>query len=734
MTRPMPVEPAADLGPTPDDHLWDYVHVVLRRRWLVLVVFLAVVSVATFRSVLTRPVYQGTARLLIDRNAPAVLNFRDVAEVNAAWWGDEYFKTQYEILQSRVLARRVVEELKLLQDPEWGGPRPAAEVEAAVAARPGESPVMEGAIDRLVGRLRVSPVKNSRVVNVSVEAFRPDLAARLANAVSELYMTHTVEVASRTNRESGQWLGDQIEAQRQKVEAAERALRAMKEQRGTNNADERRALLQQRLVQLGSSLTTLRTERIQAEAAYLEMKRAERPEDLPEVTSDSVVQSVRLDLARLEQQEGQLRANYTDAHPTMVKLREQMDLLRQKMQVEARRVVRTAESAYRARAAQQASLTAELERTQAEIDEISMRLISFDNAKRELDAAKGVLTSLVGRQKETDVAQELKFSNVRVIDPAIVPRGPVRPNTRRDVLLALLVGLLAGVGLAFVLEYLDNTVKTPEDVRAHLRAPLLGIVPEVAGDADDRSKLATGQQQGSFLEGYRVVRTALHYCWTEKGPRVVVVTSTAPGEGKTLTSANLALTLAAQQRRVLLVDGDLRKPSAHALFDLARRPGLSDVLVGECPAEKAIRHVGDTGLDVLTAGTAAPSPGDLLTHEAMHAIVGSLRARYDWVIVDTPPVGAVADALVLASYADGVVVVVGAETVPRKGVARTLERVAETGSRLLGLVLNRARVQKHAYYYGHYYDHYYGSRDYGAEDREPKVVGLARARRLKGRA
>jgi capsular exopolysaccharide synthesis family protein len=297
----------------------------------------------------------------------------------------------------------------------------------------------------------------------------------------------------------------------------------------------------------------------------------------------------------------------------------------------------------------------------------------------------------------------VKASNIRIVDPAVVPGGPIRPNRNRDITTGAMLGLFLAIGLAFLLEYLDNTIKTPEDVRVHLPGvPLLGVVPE----SQDANLVVSGTRQSVFSEGYRVVRTALSYCWPQQGPRTVLVTSTAPGEGKTLTSVNLAFTLATLGGKVLLVDCDMRKPQAHSLFRTRRTPGLSDVLVGKTKPSDAIQTLQQ--LSFLGAGTHAPSPADLMTTHTMRVFLDALRENFDWVILDTPPVGAVAEALVLASLTDGVIVVAGAEMVPRKAVAHTAERIGETGARVLGVILNRAQVQKHSYYYGRYYGHYYG--------------------------
>ena len=276
----------------------------------------------------------------------------------------------------------------------------------------------------------------------------------------------------------------------------------------------------------------------------------------------------------------------------------------------------------------------------------------------------------------------------------------------------MLNGMLAGLGLglllAFGLEYLDNTLKTPDDVRKHLGAPMLGVIAENQTKTPGPVLLGI-RPTGSFSEGYRVLRTSLNYCWPEAGPRVLAVTSTAPGEGKTLTSVNLALTLASTEGKVLLIDADLRRPQAHTLLNAQRRPGLSDVLVGRTKPSDAVQRVAN--LSFLSSGTRAPSPADLMTSPVLEGLLGGLRGYYNWIVIDTPPVAAVADALIIARATDGVVVVIGAEMVPQGSVAKTLERVAETGARVLGVVLNRAQTQRYGYSYGHY-GHYYG-RYYG---------------------
>lgn len=692
------------LGPE-EVHPLEYLAVVVRHARLVVAVLLAVTIIAAVRTFMTRSVYKSTVQLLIERDTPSVLTFKEVAELDSA--RDDYFQTQYKLLQSRSLARKVIEDLNLLQDPEFGGPRDPGQVAAAYKMRPGDSQILEGASDAFLGRLKVEPVASSRIVAVSFEAFRPELAAQAANDLSQKYIEQTLEFRYKTSAEAVKWLGTQIEDQRAKVEEAEERLQKLKEKEGIVNIEDRRTLLTQRLGELGSALNGSRAQRLEKEAIYQQMRASAAPEELPQVMKDPIVQSLRADIANLERQHAQLHERYLEKYPEVAKVKAQIDETRQRLRVEAQRIIRSAENDYRGAVAQEAKISEALEATKAEGLDLSRRAVAYDSYKREMEAGKEVLNSLLSRHKQTDVALELKSSNIRTVDPAVVPRSPVRPNRPRDIFYGMLVGLGLAVGLAFLIEYLDNTVKTPEDIRLHLPSPLLGVIAEMESKNPGPVLLAA-RPTGSFAEGYRVLRTALNYSWAERGSRVVAITSTVPGEGKTLTSVNLALTLASGEGRVLLIDGDLRKPQTHTMLKTQRRPGLSDVLVGQSKPADAIQRVEGTSLSILCSGTHVPSPADLMTTQALEGLLDGLRGLYNWIVIDSPPVAAVADALILTRVTDGVVIVVGAEMVPRSAVSQTIERISETGARVLGLVLNRAVFDRQSYYYGSYYGRYYG--------------------------
>jgi polysaccharide biosynthesis transport protein len=686
-------------GPRPEPlHLRDYWHVVLRRRWLALAVFLLVAGAAVARVVLVRPVYQAHSQILIERDVPKVVDFDEKARADDAW--QDYYQTQYRLLQSRLLARRVVERLHLLQDAEFQGPRSEAELKAAEEAAPGASPVMEQAIDRFLERLTVRPVKNSQLVAVAYQADRPALAAQVANALPEVYIQQTLDFRYRISAEAGAWLARENQEQSRKLEAAELALQKFSEHEGLVNVEERRSLVEQKLKDLGSSLTAARTRRLEKEALYLQMQRTGNPEELPEVIRSPLIQTLRTELATLERQGAQLQAKgYLEQHPEAVKVREQVEGTRQKIAGEARRIVRAAQNDFLVAADQERRVGGALEGAKDEALDLEKRALKYDALKRDLDASQRVSDSLVVRQKQTDVVRDVRASNVHVIDAAVIPTVPVRPRPVRDVGLGVMLGLALALAAAFLRDYLDTSVGKPGDVRL-MGLPLLGVIAE----APDRRRplvVARSARPDPFAEGYRVLRTALPLPPEVGDAQVLLVTSTLPGEGKSLTSVNLALTLASTEERVLLIDTDLRRPSLHTLLNARRVPGLSEVLIGMSPAADAIHRVPGSRLALLPAGTPLQrNPADLLATHALRKLLAELRGRYDRIVLDTPPVGAIADALILAPQAEGVLVVAHSGKVTRSALTHVLERLANAGGRVLGVVLNRARPDRHAYDYG----------------------------------
>ena len=691
--------PAFPESPTRDDKpLVAHLRVILRYRVMVAAVFVSVVALAALKSWTTRPVYKAEAQIQIERENPAILTaFKGVADVNERGWADDYYQTQYKLLQGRTLARQVIQRMGLQNDPELAG---------RVGAGGGPEAV-DASVDAFLDRLTVQWIRNSRLVTVAFESHDPEQAARVANTLAEVYIEQAMAARYQTATDASLWLRRQIDDQRGKVQRAEVALQGLREKEGIVNIDERRVLVDQRLKDLGSTLTGLKSQRVQKEALARQMRAARDPEELPDAMHSKLIESLRIDLARLERQMAELKERYLDQHPEVLKVQKQIDETRRSLGAEAARLVRAAENDYQAAAAQEGAVALALDAAKAEALDLQRRGVQYDSLKRELEAGKEVLNSLLARHEQADVAQELQTTNLRVADPATVPRFAVRPRRVLDLAIGLILGAGLSIGLALLRDHLDVTLKTPDDVRLGLGVPLLAVLPLRPAPADGSAAGDAFTGDGAAVEGYRLLRAALRHAWPDAAARAVLVTSTAPGEGKTATSVGLARILAAAGEKTLLVDADLRKPEAHDAVRARRAPGLAEVLAGEARLAEAVQTL-PGGLAFLASGASGPGSGDLLTVERLDPLMAAARGAYRWVVIDTSPVGAVSDPLVLGPRVDGVVVVAAAETVPGPAVRRTLERIADSGARVLGVVLNRARVDRHAYDYQHHYGHGYG--------------------------
>jgi succinoglycan biosynthesis transport protein ExoP len=431
------------------------------------------------------------------------------------------------------------------------------------------------------------------------------------------------------------------------------------------------------------------------------------------------VQALKAELALLQKEEARLAETLGDRHPDMVRVRGQIRSTEEKIRAEMRNVARAAESEYRTALAKEARLAATLEAVKREAQDTNRKSIDYSALKREVETNRQLYQDLLTKTKQTGLETELKTTNIRVVEKAERPRGPVSPNKMRNYQIAIILGLLVGIGLALGFEHLDNTFKTPEDVKESLQVPFLGMVPDVslkAGGGASRGPNASQilkSPNSAVADAYRVLRTNLIFTSAETTGRVILVTSASPGEGKTTTLANLATALAQNGAKVLAVDGDLRRPTLNHHFGLQKTPGLSDLIVGKAAASQAIQSTRVNGLQLLACGYQPPNPAELLGSPMMKQILDAIRAHYDWVLIDAPPLLAMADAPVLSSLVEGVVLVLAAEVATKPAVMRAIDQVHGVGGKVIGVVLNKVNLERNSYYYSQYYGEYY--RSYYAE-------------------
>ncbi|MBW1698688.1 MAG: polysaccharide biosynthesis tyrosine autokinase [Deltaproteobacteria bacterium] len=732
--------------------LRDYLRVLLKRRWIIFSVFMIVVLSVAVHTFTATPIYQATARIVIEKENPNLVSIQEVMAVDAT--GSDYYQTQYRIIESRSVAREVIKKLDLKNSPEFFPPpkddvmsnirRWMADtigfwkdwIRSLIRTELPPSPVDAGGpeqdaglVSAFISRIDVKPIRNSRLVDIRMEAADPVLAAKMVNALVQAYIDRNLETKLQAAKDAVKWLAERIEEERKKVEQAENALLRYKEKHGiiTGFSSDAEKITAEKLAQLNAQVVEAESRRVEAETRYRQAMALEQTPDMldsiPEVLKNDLVRQIKKMEVDLYNRMSELSKKYGRNHPRMVAIRSELAELQKRKMQEVKRVVNSLRNEYRLAVAREESLKQALAAQKAESLELNKKAIQYGVLQRQAESSRHMYELLIKRFKETTLTEEMKTGNIRIIDRAEVPLHPVKPKKRLNLMLAVVVGLMLGVGLAFFLEYLDNTIKVPDEIKSFLRVPFLGPVPafSTAGDYDGipPDLITVHSPKSSASESYRGIRTGILFSSADSSPQVLMVTSATLDEGKTSCSANLGIIMAQGGSRVLLIDCDMRRPRLHHLFELQRESGMSNFLVGSGELEGIIRKTPIKNLDVIPCGPVPPNPSEILGSNRMRNLIKTLRNQYQRIIIDTPPVTAVTDSMVLVPMVDGVLVVIRAGVTPRQVVQNGIDQLRSINARILGAVLNGVRTGRDSYYYYQYYYYYYGEE----EGKRQKRVG-----------
>ena len=715
-------------------HLLDRLNVVYKYRYVALSVFLVVVLASLVRTYTTTPLYRAQARLLIDTEddgASAVINSVNTVASDYYIDPDLYFNTQYRILIGRQLGTRVVGRLDLARVAEFNGTgatptrlgqvlsqmrnQIAGPIRSVLGRETGTAtgePSDAALTAAFLSRMSVTPVPNSRLVDVGFVSADPQFAAQAINALAEEYVDQNLELRRQNLARSLEWLSQELMRQQATVEASERAMAEYRADQNALSLEDRQNIVVARLNQLDESVTRAQANRIQKETQYNQV-RALRPDEaadtIPAILQNTYIQSIKTRLAELRRERATLLERYGERYPDVIKINATIVDAEQQLASEISKAAEAIRNDYQSALAEERSLTAALERQKAAAMDLDQKNVSYTVLEREAQSNRSVYETLLQREKELQVLANSRGNNVRVTDRAEVPTKPFSPNPFRDLTLAIIVGLAAGLGLVVAIDYLDDTIKTPEDVTRRLKVPFLGMVPKVKGD--DHPVLSS-RVPHEFGEAFRSLRTSLVFSSGSGGEstRVVMVTSSQPLEGKTTTACNMAIALAFGGARVLVIDADMRRPSVHRTLGVQNSIGLSHLLSGQATPRQAIQKLDNPNLWVMSAGVVPPNPSELLASDRMKTLVTNAQhGPFDWVIIDTPPVLAVTDAVIVSPLASGVVFVVGSEMTSARVSERALETLMTSNPNLLGAVLNRVDLVRNKYYYSRYYGYKYKS-------------------------
>jgi succinoglycan biosynthesis transport protein ExoP len=707
-----------------EPHLLDYLIILKKHQWLVLSFLLTVVTVVTIATFKMKPVYVAAARVEVDREAQSIQPFPDSNSYDDYVDSENYIETQTKILQSETLALQTIKSMDLGRYPEFGG-RPNTFIipHAGVTS---QRPAILGAF---LGSLSIQRIKDSRLIEVRFEGQDPQLAAQIVNGHLQNYIEANFRSKYDATQQASNWLSAELEELRIKVEKSEAAKIAYERENQIWTIDEKQNITTQKLSDINKALTDAQTDLVQKQALY-QIAKGGDVDQLPDVRNNAYLSDLLKRQSDLGEQYVDASAQFGPNYPKVQRItreKKEVDdaIARAKQNVEA-----SIETDYKTSKERVGLLSAALETQKGDANDMSEKLVQYHILEHDAESNKQLYDGLEQKLKEAGITAGLRSSNIRIVDPALVPSYPARPQKAKNILLAFLIGLVGGVGLAFLREYLDNTVKSPDDVERLAGLPSLAVVPSLPnllGVSHSRKLLTDGQgdeQESrveivSFIkpksqvsEAFRALRTSLLLSQADHPPQVILVTSALPREGKTTSALNLAVTLAQLGDRTLIVDSDLRKPGIRRALGLTvgRDFGLSSYLAGVSSLDDVvITHPQIENLSALTTGPIPPSPADLLSSHRMRDAITYLRQKYKFIVIDSPPIMAATDAVILSALTDGVLLVVRSGETPKEAFTRTRDLLHAVKCRLLGVVLNAVDSSAPDYYYSYrYYPYAYG--------------------------
>ena len=715
-----------------------YIQVVLRRKWLLLSVALTVLFLATLQVFTATPIYEATSTLQIDPEDQKVLPYEQVESgaVGGSRDLEQYLWTQAEKLQSQGLASRVVERLDLSQEPAFTEPaRKGVLIDVMSGLREVASFLIAGAGDEDEGdsrklvsdfldQLTVRPLRNTRLIEVTFASPEAELAAEVANSLGEEFIEQHLEGKFEATSRATQFLEKQLEDLQIQVEQSEQDLLRYAQEQNIVNLTERETIAKKRLADLSDELTAAETEYLSEQARFTATRSA-TTEVFPEVLKSESMRDIEEKLSTLEAELSGLSSLYGPEWPRVKTLRSEIAGLRIQLSAQQRKALSSTSQEAALAGDRRARLQAAVAEQRTLVDRLNEASIQYNILKRESESNKDLYEGLLQRLKEAGVSAGLRSSNIRIADQATVPRFAASPKKARSLALALVLGLFLGTGLVFLVDALDNTLKGADDVTDTLGLPSLGVIPRLEaagtarkwgafgsnGDGPRAPFLAFGAEgvkgKGRVLEAYRSLRTSLLLSHSGKPPKTILVTSALPGEGKSTTAANTAIALAQTGAPTLLMDLDMRKPTLASAFEIPSDQGMSTFLSGNSDFSSRIQQTRFANTFVIPAGPPPPNPAELLSSERTDMVFTLMHEYFTYMVIDSPPVLEISDALLLSPAVDGVILVARAGKTPRKAIGKAAAQIMAVGGTLLGVLVNGADLDRLGYGYGYGYG--YGS-------------------------
>ncbi|GAA0611194.1 hypothetical protein GCM10009422_02590 [Brevundimonas kwangchunensis] len=714
-------------GQAPNGSRWDndapsfdvaeYWRLALKHRFIILGTLITAIVLGVIATLLMTPIYTATTTVQIDREAARILDVDDGAPRESMVQGEEFFQTQYGLLRSRTLAERVVDDLGLATSPEFleqfgveVTPR-GGETTAATTARR-----REAVLEIIKKNLGVAPVRGSRLVTVSFNSPAPELSSRVANAFAENFIQANLDRKYESSAYARRFLEERIAQTKLKLEEAERGLVGYATQQQIVNVQEANSsegqtlsLAASNLSTLSSSLADARARRVAAQERW-QVARSGSIMTIPDVVQNPSIQRLSEERAKFVAEYQQKLNLYQPEYPEMVQLKSRIDELSAQINTVAVGIRASIQSQYSAAANEETSLQRQVNGLVGEVLDLRGRSVQYNILQREVDTSRTLYDGLLQRYKEVGITGGVTSNNISIVDAAMPPAKPSKPQLILNLAIAAVLGLGLGLAAALIIEALDETLATPDDVESKLGLSVLGVAPLLEKGQNPRAAL--DDPRSGFSEAYYSLRTALQFSTPNGSPATMLVTSTRPAEGKSTTAYAVALNLSRTGKRVLLIDGDLRNPSMHRVIGRENEFGMSNILSGSMELAAAAVATDHQGLDFIACGPLPPNPAELWASDRLTRVLADAQAIYDHVVIDGPPVLGFADAPVLASAVSATVFVLESRGTRRAQARGAIRRLQVGRARLLGAVLTKFNTKTLQYGgYDYAYDYTYGTRD-----------------------
>jgi succinoglycan biosynthesis transport protein ExoP len=749
-----PVSALYSALPSQESTLREYMRVLIKRKWMVLAVAAGIFMTVAIASLRQTPIYEAVGRIVVNKADSNVITFKDSVPV-MDYYDQSDLDTEVRILQSDLMALQVIRQLNLDRRPEFGGRSDQKQANLVADPLQTDSNRTSALLGAFRANLHVSLIPSTRIMEIHYNSTDPQLAASAVNTLAATYVEQNFKTKFESTMQASDWLSKQLVDLQMKVETSQEKLVRYQKEHEILGIDEKQNIITEKLDELNKEMTMAESDRMQKEAVYRQTESNDPDAIAAAIISDNpasggggsagstLLDKLREQQANLRIQAAELSSQFGPSYPKVVQLNNQIKEIDHQLQSETNKAVDHLKGQYMAALQRENMLRTSFEKQKMEANKLNESAIEYSILKRDLDSNRTLYEGLLEKLKEAGVTAGLRSNNFRIIDAARVPTAPSEPNIPRNLSFALVLGAISGIGLAFLLENMDNTVRIPEQAQAISGLPSLGMIP--LGSKSSNQKL-TGKRlvltaskeavetvtqvrpQSQMAESYRALRTSLLLSNLGAPPKVIMVTSARPQEGKTTTSINTAIVLAQKGVRVLLIDADLRRPSVHKTLGMGPRSGLSNVLTGSATVQQTITTSTILpNLFIMPAGTPPPNPAELLASANMRELLAELRPQYDHIVIDTPPTLSVTDAVVLSPRADATILVIRSGRTTKQALRRARDILMQVNAHVAGVLLNAVDLTSPDYYY--YYEYqgkygqYYQEEPVGTgKDAEPKAV------------